>query len=97
MENMNTWRLNLYINNSREIYSVTESLFNSLAKKIKKGVTLNVETLANCSTMKRIVSMAAKMVKEYDGVTVCTQERKEAALNHAEYIIECAKSIANEK
>lgn len=97
MENMNTWRLNLYINNSREIYLVTESLFNSLAKKIKKGVTLNVETLANCSTMKRIVSMAAKMVKEYDGVTVSSQERKEAAVNHAEYIIECAKSIANEK
>lgn len=97
MENMNTWRLNLYINNSREIYLVTESLFNSLAKKIKKGVTLNVETLANCSTMKRIVLMAAKMVKEYDGATVSSQERKEAAVNHAEYIIECAKSIANEK
>lgn len=97
MENMNTWRLNLYINNSREIYLVTESLFNSLAKKIKKGLTLNVETLANCSAMKRIVSMAAKMVKEYDGVTVSSQERKEAALNHAEYIIECAESIANEK
>lgn len=82
MENMNTWRLSLYIDNSREIYSITESLSNSLA---------------NCSTMKRIVSMAAKMVKEYDGATVSSQERKEAAVNHAEYIIECAKSIANEK
>lgn len=97
MENMNTWRLNLYINNSREIYLITESLFNSLAKKIKKGVTLNVETLANCSTMKRIASMSAKIVKEYDGVTVSSQERKEAAVNHAEYIIECAESIANKK
>lgn len=97
MENMNTWRLSLYIDNSREIYSITESLSNSLAKKIKRGVELSAETLANCSTMKRIVSMAAKMVKECDGVTVSTKERKEAALNHAENIIDCAEYIANEK
>lgn len=97
MENMNTWRLSLYIDNSREIYSITESLSNSLAKKIKKGVKLSAETLANCSTMKRIVSMAAKMVKEYDGATVNTKERKEAALKHAWYIMDCADYIANEK
>lgn len=97
MENMNTWRLSLYIDNSRDIYLATESLFYSLAKKIKKGVALNVETLAKCSTMKRIVSMAAKMVKEYDGITVSSQERKEAALKHSEYIMECAQYLANEK
>lgn len=97
MENMNTWRLSLYIDNSREIYQITEHLFNSLAKKIKKGVELNIETLAKSSTMKRIVSMAANMVKENDGVTVSSQERKEAALNHAAYIIECANYLANEK
>lgn len=97
MENMNTWRLSLYIDNSREIYSITESLSNSLAKKIKKGVKLSAETLANSSTMKRIVSMAAKMVKEYDGVTISTKERKEAALKHAGYIMDCADYIANEK
>ena len=97
MENMNTWRLSLYIDNSRDIYLATESLSNSLAKKIKKGVKLSAETLANCSTMKRIVSMAAKMVKECDGATVSTKERKEAALNHAEYIIDCAEYKANEK
>lgn len=97
MENMNTWRLSLYIDNSREIYSITESLSNSLAKKIKKGVKLSAETLAKCNTMKRIVSMAAKMVKEYDGATVSTKERKEAALKHAEYIIDFAEYKANEK
>ena len=97
MENMNTWRLSLYIDNSRDIYLVTESLFYSLAKKIKKGVKLSAETLANCSTMKRIVSMAAKMVKEYDGLTVSTNERKEVALKHAKYIIGCAEYLANEK
>lgn len=97
MENMNTWRLSLYIDNSREIYSVTEWLCSCLEKKIKKGVRLSAETLANCSTMKRIVSMAAKMVKEYDGATISTKERKEAALKHAEYIIDCAEYKANEK
>lgn len=97
MENMNTWRLSLYIDNSREIYSITESLSNSLAKKIKKGVELSVETLAKCNTMKRIVSMAAKMVKEYDGAIVSTKERKEAALKQAEYIMEWAEYKANEK
>ncbi len=97
MENMNTWRLSLCIDNTREIYSITESLSNSLAKKIKKGVKPSVEILANCSTMKRIVSMAAKMVKEYDGETVSTKERKEAALKHAEYIMEWAEYKAKEK
>lgn len=41
--------------------------------------------------------MAAKMVKEYDGATVSTKERKEAALKHADYIMEWAEYKANEK
>lgn len=40
MENMNTWRLSLYIDNSREIYSITESLSNSLAKKSRRALNL---------------------------------------------------------
>ena len=38
--------------------------------------------------------MAAKMVWENDHAKVTSQERKEVALNHAQYIIDCAEYIA---
>ena len=85
----------LYINYSREIYCVTEWLENALAKKIRKGLRPEIGVLANCSTMKKIVSMAAKMARE-NGETVTVSERKEAALQHAEAVLEGAQYRAKE-
>lgn len=58
---MNTDLLIIYIRNSRDIYALTEWLQNALLKKVNRGLTPSVEYLANCSTMKKIVRMAAKM------------------------------------
>lgn len=57
---MNTDLLIIYIRNSRDIYALTEWLQNTLLKKVNRGLTPSVEYLANCSTMKKIVRMAAK-------------------------------------
>ena len=97
MRTLEATQLAIYVDNSREIYLITESLENTLAKKIRKGAKVSVEKLANCSSMKRIISMAANLVKKYDGNTVTAEDRKEVALSHAQYIIECAEFIASEK
>jgi len=96
MKTLNADRLSIYVDNSSDIYLITKNLFNTLAKKMKKGLVPDVEYLANCSSMKRIIAMAAKLVAKYDGAKVTTEERKDVALKHAQYIIECAEFIARE-
>lgn len=94
---MNTNLLIIYIRNSRDIYALTEWLQNALLKKVNRGLTPSVEYLANCSTMKRIVRMAAKMLSDQDHKTATKQEKEQAAKEHAAYIIECVEYLANNK
>ena len=72
---MNTDLLIIYIRNSRDIYALTEWLQNALLKKVNRGLTPSVEYLANCSTMKKIVRMAAKMLSDQDHKTATKQEK----------------------
>ena len=78
----------IYINNSRDIYCITDWLATCVAKRMKRGQLVTVEHLANCSTMKKIISMACKMCKEYNEPQPTKEERKEIATMHARYIIE---------
>lgn len=89
-------QLKIYVDNSRDIYSITESLQNSLARKIRKGVAASVERLAVCTSMRRIIRMAAKMVQEYDCNQPTIDDRRAVAKEHAAYIIECAKYLATD-
>lgn len=79
---MNTDLLIIYIRNSRDIYALTEWLQNALLKKVNRGLTPSVEYLANCSTMKKIVRMAAKMLSDQDHKTATKQEKEQAAREH---------------
>lgn len=88
--------LSIYVDNSREIYLVTESLVNSLAKKMRKGATISRERLAGSSTMRRIMSMGARMVADNEGERVTAEDRREVAALHADYILEFAEYIARE-
>lgn len=92
----NAYRLNLYIDNSSEIYAVTEWLENALAKKIRKGLQPDLTYLANCSTTKRVLAMAAKMVRDFDGVNVTKSEKMEAANRYAERVLDNATWIAKQ-
>lgn len=94
---MNTNLLIIYIRNSRDIYALTEWLQNALLKKVNRGLTPSVEYLANCSTMKKIVRMAAKMLSCQDHKTATKQEKEQAAKEHAIYIIGCVEYLANNK
>lgn len=88
--------LAIYVDNSREIYSVTENLVNSLAKKMRNGATISRERLAGSSTMRRIMSMGARMVADNEGERVTPGDRRAVAALHAAYIIESAEYIASE-
>lgn len=61
--------LTMYIRNDRKIYDITTWLQNCVIKKSNKGVQLQAEYLANCSTMKTIIREAAKLLYKYDGIT----------------------------
>lgn len=87
---MNTDLLIIYIRNSRDIYALTEWL----QKKVNRGLTPSVEYLANCSTMKKIVRMAAKMLSDQDHKTATKQEKEQAAREHAAYIIGCVEYLS---
>ena len=82
---MNTDLLIIYIRNSRDIYALTEWLQNALLKKVNRGLTPSVEYLANCSTMKKIVRMAAKCFPIRIIRPRTKQEKEQAAREHALY------------
>jgi hypothetical protein len=83
--------LAMYICNTSEIYNITSWLQNCVIKKANKGIQPQLEYLANCSTMKGIIREAAKLLYKYDGITPTRQEKQEAALEHAKYILECVQ------
>lgn len=78
---MNTDLLIIYIRNSRDIYALTEWLQNTLLKKVNRGLTPSVEYLANCSTMKKIVRMAAKMLSDQDHKTATSKKKNKRQEN----------------
>lgn len=79
--------LKLYIDNSRDIYLVTEWLASCVAKRIKNNKPVTVEYLANCATMKKIIKMAKNIIKEYNEELPTKEECIKVAKRHAEYII----------
>lgn len=89
-------RILLYAQNERDIYNLQQWLAECVAKRIKSGKEVSVEHLANCSTVKDIICMAAKICKRY-GEPFTMQDKKEAAVTIAESIIEDAEFINNNK
>lgn len=89
--------LAMYIRNTSEIYNITSRLQNCIIKKINKGIQPQVEYLANCSTMKGIIREAAKLLYKYDGITPTRQEKREAAREHAKYILDSVQYSINNR
>lgn len=89
-------RILLYAQNDRDVYKLQQWLAECVAKRIKSGKEVSVEHLANSSTMKDIIGMAAKICKKY-GEPFTSQDRKEAAVKIAESVIEDAEFINNNK
>lgn len=63
-------------------------------EKVNRGLTPSVEYLANCSTMKKIVRMAAKCFPIRIIKPQPKQEKEQAAREHAAYIIGCVENLS---
>lgn len=80
--------LKIYIDNIRECYLLTKCLANCVAKKIKQDKEVSIEYLANCATMKKIISIAKKHIEIFGEQMPTKEEIKEISYDHAKYIIE---------
>lgn len=89
--------LAIYSDNSRDVYPVIEWLTECVTKKIRKGIAVSVEHLANCSTLQ---SLMREAVKEAAELGECRQfsidDRRAVAYRIADEIIEnamCAQEL----
>ena len=78
-----------HIMNERDIYSQVVWLKNCIVKRMKKGLEVREDYLANCSTMGKITYAAQKCAAK-GGEPYTKDDRKEAAKMTAKYIIDWA-------
>ena len=91
---MNT--IYVYAMNTREIYDVYAMLSKQVANRIKSNKPVEVDHLAKCSTMDKIIRMTVKYAAKY-GETCSTEEKNEARKMFAEAIIEDANYMTENK
>lgn len=84
-----------YINDCRDVFCLKEVLKNQCAKKALKGVELNVDYLANCSSMKTIIREGCKKCREYDNYEPTKEDRCSVAYALANEIISTDNYINN--
>lgn len=77
----------LYANNGREFYDLYSWLRDKVGERITKGLQVDANHLAECSTMKKIIGRVAAYGRKY-GERYSTDERRAARLTLAEQIIE---------
>lgn len=94
---MNEYRLEIYVRNERHLVSLIENCAKMIAKKIKKGIEIDLNKLAMCPTVAKIVSDGAKVVQKYDDITLTREERKEGKFFTAREIINRANEMIDLK
>lgn len=81
----------IYSNNSTDLNLVVEWLMNCVIKKIRRGVAVSVEHLANCSTLQNLMRDAVKYAAKHgDPRQYSIDDRRAAAYRIADKIIEDA-------
>lgn len=70
--------------NTLPVYQEIEKLAARVKKRKDKGLSVTIEHLAHCSTMKTVVRMACM----YEEGHITKEEKTEGAKHIAEYIIE---------
>ena len=88
--------LMIYVQNDRDVYTLIEWLQNTLAKKIRKGITPDTEFLKNSSTVKKIICMSKNLLFKYDHQVATKSDILEAKELIVNEIIETAYYIAGE-
>lgn len=77
--------------NDYKHYKVLEWLANCIAKKVKRGQSVDAAHLANCSVMQTLCRNVANELKQYD-INASMTDRKEAAQYLAQSVfdmVEC--------
>ena len=93
----NAQKIVIYAENTREIYfSFLAPLRQQLTRRLVSGKDVDLEHLAECSTMKKIVCECVKLFKKYGESVPTTTERKEASTEIANLLIEQAMDEAQE-
>ena len=90
-----SYDLAVTIENNPECRSLIEWLANCVAKRYRRGQLVLLDHLAWCSTMKRVIGLAVKVVRQWSKVT--TADRRECALYLASVIISEAQIKAREE
>lgn len=89
---LNARRIVVYAENKEEIYTkLFLPLCRQLVKRLVSGKGVELNHLAECSTMKKIICASVKVMRKYDGCTPSKAERKEAGFALASLLIEQAK------
>ena len=87
--------LSLYVANSYDVYRIVEWLEGCVAKKLSKGQRISVDHLAACSSMRRLLSLASRIMQENEGVKPSWEDRKTVSIECAERIIDNARYLAS--
>lgn len=83
------------VQNTYQIFMRIQSLINSLAKKIKKGIELSQKQLEESSVLDKICGLGVKELKKtYCELKINSEHRKEFKKYYAEHIISEAESLA---
>lgn len=78
--------------NSRDAYLLREQLTKHVVNRMKKGLSVSVEVLRNCSTMRKLTAIGSKLCREWND-SFTKEDVRETASNIADLIIQDAEYI----
>ena len=84
----NVAHVKMYADNTREIWDQQDNTARALAKKMRQGLTPDREYLANCPSVRRIVSEAAKIARRDEWCNPTADDLQQARREVAAYIID---------
>jgi len=84
----NVAHVKMYADNTREIWDQQDNTARALAKKMRQGLTPDREYLANCPSVRRIVSEAAVIARRDEWCNPTAADLQQVRREVAAYIID---------
>lgn len=77
----------LYVSNDETLYFQMYNIVKAVAKRLHNGKPVTSEYLSTCSSMKKLISSACKVVRQNEDYTPDKAERAEAVQIITDYIL----------
>jgi hypothetical protein len=77
----------LYVSNDHALYFQMYNIVMAVSKRVHKGKSVTSEHLATCSSMKKLIASACKVVRQNEDYTPDKAERAEAVQMITDYIL----------